>query len=103
MTATVRRASVGSIHICLGTLSMTYTDINYRKQVYRHNNWPIGLLSSRAIYQPADCVPGTLTTNHPTCLADGGKLYVKNGLSCKVYCDVTTNLGLDGMLFPLRI
>ncbi|OGE52693.1 hypothetical protein PENARI_c009G12511 [Penicillium arizonense] len=58
------------------------------KKVYRHNNWPIGLLSSRAIYQPADCVPGTPTTNNPTCPADDGKLYVKNGLSYKVYCDL---------------
>ncbi|KAJ6133573.1 hypothetical protein N7471_008788 [Penicillium samsonianum] len=47
------------------------------------------------VYQPAACAPGTPTTTNPTCPADDGKLYVKNGLTYKIYCDVTTNLGPD--------
>ncbi|KFZ17324.1 hypothetical protein V501_01792 [Pseudogymnoascus sp. VKM F-4519 (FW-2642)] len=48
-----------------------------------------------SVYQPAACVPGAPTTTNPTCPGDEGKLYIKNGVNCKVYCDVTTNLFPD--------
>ncbi|KFZ16877.1 hypothetical protein V502_04849 [Pseudogymnoascus sp. VKM F-4520 (FW-2644)] len=48
-----------------------------------------------SVYRPADCVPGAPTTTNPTCPGDDVKLYIKNGFTYKVYCDVTTNLGPD--------
>ncbi|KAJ6004498.1 hypothetical protein N7499_000566 [Penicillium canescens] len=71
---------------CPSCVGNRYTDITTGQS----GCCPIG-----TVYQPAACAPGTPTTDNPTCPADNGKNYIKNGFTYKVYCDVTTNLNPD--------
>lgn len=104
MRATVPLASVGNIYTCLlGILDIRYTNKFLGTRYTDATTGQSGCCPLGTVYQPAACAPGTPTTTNPTCPADDGKLYLKNGFTYKVYCDVTTNLGPDGTLFPRYI